>query len=230
MAPGIPTSPETQAPPVKDAENMCVLFENEEVLAVDKPAGIAVIPERRETTPCLLHALEKERGERLFVVHRLDKEVSGILLFARTASMHRHLSLEFENRRVKKTYQALVHGRIREKKGSVDAPIRLFGSGRMGVDREGGKPSLTHWEMELSGENLSLIRVFPVTGRRHQIRVHLYHMGHPIVGDLRYGEKESQKGWPRLMLHAHQLECGLPCGRLLRLESSVPHLFHTFLR
>lgn len=209
---------------------MHILFENEDLLVVEKAVGIAVIPERRDTAPCLLHLLETMRDERLYVVHRLDKEVSGVLLFARNAHMHRHLSLAFEQRRVRKSYLALVHGQLTREEGTVDAPIRIFGSGRMGVDALSGKKSLTHWKREAGGNGMTRLAVFPVTGRRHQIRVHLYHMGHPIVGDRRYGEKAMQQEWPRLMLHAHQLECCLPSGEMLHVVSSMPAVFETLLR
>ncbi|TYT75369.1 RluA family pseudouridine synthase [Desulfobotulus mexicanus] len=202
-----------------------IIFENEGLLALEKPEGIAVIPERHNERACLLHIIEEELGKRLFVVHRLDKEVSGILLFAKTAQMHRYLNLQFEQRRVQKTYMALVHGCPEEKAGSIHASIRAFGSGRMGIDPEKGKVSLTRWEVIREARDKSLIAAFPVTGRRHQIRVHLYHIGHPIVGDLRYGDKNLQKNYPRLMLHAHGLECPMPDGGILRLDSPVPDTF-----
>ncbi|TWI74308.1 tRNA pseudouridine32 synthase / 23S rRNA pseudouridine746 synthase [Desulfobotulus alkaliphilus] len=202
-----------------------ILFENEELLALEKPEGIAVIPERHKESACLLHIMEEKLGKRLFVVHRLDKEVSGILLFAKTAQMHRHLNLEFEQRRIQKTYMALVHGCPKEKTGNIHASIRAFGSGRMGIDPEKGKGSHTRWEVIRGGKDQSLLAAFPVTGRRHQIRVHLYHIGHPIVGDLRYGDKNMQKNYPRLMLHAHGLECRMPDGKMLRLDSPLPDVF-----
>lgn len=189
---------------------VAVLQEEKDFIAVVKPEGISAIPERNPEAVSLVRQLEARMGEKLFVVHRLDKEVSGLIVFARNAAMHRCLSLQFERRQVEKTYLALVHGKVAGKSGVVDAPIRQFGSGRMGVDGARGKQSETRWEILEEGEDCSLLRVHPVTGRRHQIRVHLYHMGHPIIGDLRYGEKTLQARWPRVMLHSNSICFHLP--------------------
>ncbi|MCW7754425.1 RluA family pseudouridine synthase [Desulfobotulus sp. H1] len=202
-----------------------VLFESEDLLIVDKPAGVAVIPERDKTAPCLLHKVETCCRNRLYVVHRLDKEVSGVLVFAKKAAAHRFLSMEFEHRRVQKNYLALVHGLPDKKTGSLRAPIRAFGSGRMGVDVLRGKESLTHWHQIGEYGDKALLDVFPVTGRRHQIRVHLYHMGYPIVGDLRYGDRGLQQEWERLMLHARHLTLPLPDGGSVHVKSPVPEAF-----
>ncbi len=181
-----------------------VVSESAELLVVFKPEGIATIAERDPATPNLRTLLETERSERLFVVHRLDKDVSGLLLLARTAAAHRELSLTFEHRLAEKTYLALVHGSVVRDEGSIDAPLREFGSGRMGVAAR-GKASLTHYRVLQRGPRQTLVAARPVTGRRHQIRVHLYSLGHPIAGDPRYGERELSKQVGRLMLHAWQL-------------------------
>lgn len=180
------------------------VFEDEALLAVNKPEGISSIPERDLSVPSVRRVLEAERGAQLFVVHRLDKEVSGVLLFAKSASAHRELSLAFEHRRVEKLYLAVVHGTVRRDAFTIDAPLREYGSGRMGVDPR-GKPSLSHVRVLDRTTANTLVEVRPKTGRRHQIRAHLYSEGHPLVGDRRYGQHRGSDA-PRLLLHARRLD------------------------
>jgi tRNA pseudouridine32 synthase/23S rRNA pseudouridine746 synthase len=179
------------------------LFESEALLAVNKPEGISSIPERDLGVPSVRRVLEGARGETLFVVHRLDKEVSGVLLFAKNAVAHRELSIAFEQRRVEKRYLAVVHGRIEKDELVIDAPLREYGSGRMGVDPR-GKPSRTRVRVIERAPSTTLVEVRPETGRRHQIRAHLYSEGHALVGDSRYGDTKKNQGG-RLMLHASRL-------------------------
>ena len=126
------------------------------------------------------------------------------------------LSLQFEERRVRKTYLAVVQGEVR-KNGKVDAALREFGSGRIGVDPS-GKPSATRYWVRLNYPDATLLRVEPLTGRRHQIRAHLYHLGHPILGDTLYGKERPVGGAPRLMLHSHDLAFKHPSGDLVKLS------------
>ncbi len=204
-----------------------ILFEDENVLAVDKPPGLA--SNREAKSGGLPGALAAERGGRLFPVHRLDKEAGGVILFAKTPEAHRFLNAAFEKREVRKTYLALVHGRLKRNRGTVDKPIREFGSGRMGVDPSRGKPSVTEFEVEERFENATLVRVRPVTGRRHQIRVHLYALGHPIVGDSRYGDAALRHAAPRLMLHALEIVFPLSGGGTATATSPPPPSFAGFL-
>ena len=183
-----------------------VLYEDDDIVAIEKPPGVSSIPERNRAVESVLSILEKQRGSKLFIVHRLDKEVGGIMLFAKNAPAHKYLNEAFFAKNVHKTYLALVHGTIREDNGEIDRPIRQFGSGRMGIDEKTGKPSVTRYDVIKRFDGRTLVHAFPVTGRRHQIRVHLYHIGHPIVGDRRYGNKALQKNFPRLMLHAERIE------------------------
>jgi tRNA pseudouridine32 synthase/23S rRNA pseudouridine746 synthase len=207
-----------------------VLYEDAYLLAIHKPEGLAAIPERNPAHPSARQLLETARGERLFVVHRLDKEASGILLFARTPETHRYLNELFAARRVHKIYRALVHGRVASMQGQIQAPIRAFGSGRMGVDFQRGKLSETRYRvLEYVGEAYTLLELSPLTGRRHQIRVHCYHLGHPIVGDIRYGERAQQQPFPRLMLHALRLRFRHPEGHELELTAPEPESFQHVL-
>ncbi|CAM3218262.1 RluA family pseudouridine synthase [Rhodothermus bifroesti] len=207
-----------------------VLYEDAYLLAIHKPEGLAAIPERDPAQPSARQLLETFRGERLFVVHRLDKEASGVLLFARTPEAHRYLNALFATRRVHKIYRALVHGCVSPEQGQIQAPIRAFGSGRMGVDFQRGKPSETRYRvLAYVGNAYTLLEALPLTGRRHQIRVHCYHLGHPIVGDLRYGDRSKQQAFPRLMLHALTLRFPHPEGPELELTAPLPESFQHVL-
>ena len=203
-----------------------ILHEDAAVIAVAKPQGISAIPERDLSIPSIRTIMEQHLGKRLFVVHRLDKEVSGVMLFAKTAEAHRYLNGEFSGRRIRKTYLALVHGLITADQGIIDAPIRQFGSGRMGVDFQNGKPSVTRFKVLERRDPHTLIEAYPETGRRHQIRVHLYHIGHPIVGDRRYGDKNLRDPASRLMLHAARVEWKNPDGSQVAVECQAPEEFH----
>jgi tRNA pseudouridine32 synthase / 23S rRNA pseudouridine746 synthase len=203
-----------------------VLHESPGVLAVAKPEGISTIPERDLAVPSLQRLLEERRGERLWVVHRLDKEVSGLVLFARNPEAHRELSLAFEHRRVHKTYLALVHGVVEKDRFTVELPLKEFGSGRMGV-HDRGKPSVTEIVVRQRLADLTLVEASPVTGRRHQLRVHLYASGHPIVGDVRYGDRARAERYPRLMLHS--LRLSTEAAGIGQLECPPPESFRALL-
>lgn len=202
-----------------------ILFEDQDILAVNKPEGLASIPESAEGKASLLSLLEPAFPGKLYVVHRLDKEVSGVLLFAKNAAVHKHLNDQFSNRNVRKTYAALTHGVIKETDGIIDKPLHQFGSGRMGVDLYRGKPCITEFRVADRFEGYTLVKAHPLTGRRHQIRVHFYSIGHPIVGDLRYGDKLVQRAFPRLMLHAQEIAFRLPSGEEVAIEAPIPETF-----
>jgi tRNA pseudouridine32 synthase / 23S rRNA pseudouridine746 synthase len=201
------------------------LFEDDDVLAVNKPEGLASIPERDTTQENLLSLLSAARHTKLYIVHRLDKEVSGVIIFAKNAAAHRFLNEQFSHHTVRKTYRAVVHGVITQKGGTIDVPLRQFGSGRMGVDSKRGKKSVTTFHVLKRFAAHTLVEVHPVTGRRHQIRVHLYRLGHAIVGDPMYGERAMQYPFPRLMLHAQKIEVRLPSGNEVMIEVPMPESF-----
>jgi RluA family pseudouridine synthase len=205
-----------------------VVHEEAGLLAVDKPEGISTIPERDPAVPSVQKLLEEARGERLFVVHRLDREVSGVVLFARDAEVHRALSIAFETRAVEKTYLAVAHGRIEHDRGTIDRPIAQFGSGRMGVHEGRGKTSRTDFVVTARHASATEVEVHPVTGRRHQIRVHFHVIGHALVGDPRYGDLAQQAAWPRLMLHAFRVRAPL-FGRHVEVEVPPPESYRAVL-
>lgn len=202
-----------------------VLYEDEDILAVNKPEGLVAVPERRRVEQSLIEMLSTQRAEKLYIVHRIDRETSGVIVFARNAEAHRQLNRQFETRSVEKVYLALVHGIIRDDQGEIDKPLRQFGSGRVGVDDQRGKASVTEFRVLDRLPAFTLLEVRPRTGRRHQIRVHLYSIGHPVLGDPLYGDKAVQSSYPRLMLHARRLSLHLPSGQRLTLEAPIPESF-----
>ncbi len=204
-----------------------VLYETDDYIAVDKPEGVVSVAEAgRGGLPELI---KPHYAGKLYPVHRLDRGASGVIVFAKNAAAHRHLNGAFDRREVQKTYLAVVDGLPASNRGQINAPIREFGSGRMGVDPKRGKPSTTDWKVAERFDAATLLRVSPATGRRHQIRAHLYHIGHPILGDLRYGDKARQQAFPRLMLHALSLEFALPSGERVTVEAPPPPSFEAVL-
>lgn len=202
-----------------------ILYENTDLIAVNKPEGLAAIPEQYPQESSLFERLCEERGETLFIVHRIDKDTSGVILFARNAEAHRHLNREFEMRWVRKVYLALTHGVVEGEWGTIDKPLARFGSGRVGVNPQRGKASLTEYRVTRRFPAHTLLEAYPKTGRRHQIRVHLYSIGHPILGDRLYGDRALQRDWPRMMLHAQRLTIQPPSGDELTVEAPLPESF-----
>jgi len=206
-----------------------ILFEDDDVVVVDKPEGLASIPERSTEKECLLLLLSKLLAQKLLVVHRLDKEVSGIIVFAKNPEAHRCLNDQFCTRAVRKTYLGLAQGVIEQQSGTINMPIRQFGSGRMGIDASRGKRSVTTYQVMKRFEAYTLVSINPITGRRHQIRAHFFGIGHPIAGDLKYGDRAVQRRFPRLMLHAQRIEFRLPTGREMAVDAPVPESFDSFM-
>ena len=204
------------------------LYRDPDLVAVNKPEGVAAVPEHAHDPACLSELVSLALGLKAMPVHRLDKDVSGLIIYACHAHSHRFLNTVFEERRAQKTYLALVHGTVLMESGTVDQPIREYGSGRMGVS-PGGKPSVTDYRVRERFGAFTLLEVAPRTGRRHQIRVHLYHLGHPIVGDLRYGDRASQQHFGRLMLHASGIALPTPSGTPLVLRDCPSATFDTEL-
>lgn len=177
------------------------IFCDENIVVVSKKEGILVIKGRGtlKDTESLYDILLKDFGK-LYIVHRIDKDTSGIVVFAKNKEVHKKINLLFEERRIKKSYLALVWGNIKEEI-EINKPIKEFSSGRCGISLD-GKESHTLIIPKMTLGRYSLVEAIPYTGRRHQIRVHLYSIGHPIVGDLLYGDLKDQRGFKRMYLHA----------------------------
>jgi tRNA pseudouridine32 synthase/23S rRNA pseudouridine746 synthase len=202
-----------------------IVLENDNLIAVNKPEGMAAVPLRKPDGQSLFELLCAQRHEKLYVVHRIDRDTSGLIVLARNAQAHRWLNRQFETRSVEKTYLAVVHGSMEADQGSIDKPLRRFGSGRVGVDCERGKPSLTEFRVLARCPSFTLVQAQPRSGRQHQIRVHFYSIGHPVAGDPLYGDTNLQSGITRLMLHAWRLTLQTPDNLRHSLEAPVPESF-----
>jgi RluA family pseudouridine synthase len=195
---------------------LTILHEDESIVAVSKPSGRATAPGGGiQGGESLQEEVAAHIGAKAFLVHRLDRGTSGVIVFAKDAETHRRLSMAFEGREVGKIYLALVQGHMDAMAGEISDPLRTFGSGRVGI-APSGQEAVTSYAVKERLPANDLLEVMPVTGRRHQIRVHLYAVGHPIVGDTRYGDDRPVGGAPRLMLHASELT--LADGLELRAE------------
>jgi tRNA pseudouridine32 synthase/23S rRNA pseudouridine746 synthase len=185
-----------------------VVFEDDRIIAVNKPVGLPTIPGRGEIGVAVNIEIERRLRKKIFVVHRLDLDASGILVFAKDAETHRLLSMEFEERRAKKEYLVAVMGQM-SGSGEISKPLREFSSGRVAPAPD-GKKAVTRWRVERSLGGATLLRVETLTGRKHQIRAHFSSEGHPVLGDPRYGPPPRPIGGAkRLMLHAHTLHLDL---------------------
>jgi 23S rRNA pseudouridine1911/1915/1917 synthase len=204
-----------------------ILFEDEWLIAVDKPAGLLTHESRDLNRPSLTAMVERHLGRRAFVHHRLDEGTSGVVLFATDAAANPGLARSFANRKVTKVYSALVKRPPVDWPDdlTLDAPLQVAKNGEV-LTADGGVSSLTLIRILERGRQTLLVEARPVTGRKHQIRVHLAAAGAPILGDMRYGARSS--GASRLMLHAERLELTHPVtGKPLAISSPRPRIFTT---
>ncbi len=190
-----------------------ILHQDHEILLVNKPAGLLSVPGKGDhLADCLLARVQAAFPEAL-LVHRLDRDTSGVMVFAMTPHAQRALGLQFEKRQVKKTYVARVWGHVAEKTGRIDLPLIVDWPNRplQHVDFERGKPAVTDWRVQRHEDGTTRVRLYPQTGRSHQLRVHMKEIGHPILGDPFYATGPA-RDFPRLMLHAENLRLRHPDG------------------
>lgn len=219
-----------------------LLFLDDDLIVLDKPAGLTVHPGAGQSTGTLAHRLLGRFPEisgvggpgRPGIVHRLDKGTSGAMVVARTAEAYRTLTAAFAARRVEKHYLAIVHGTPKALRGVIEAPIGRHASERKRMTvRSDGRPATTRYRTIASAAGLALVELELMTGRTHQIRVHLKHLRHPIVGDATYGEARHRelasapgravRTFPRPALHSWRLAFGHPRSQaLLRFEAPLP--------
>lgn len=190
-----------------------ILHEDHEILVVNKPAGLLSVPGKGpDLADCLIARLEAVYPQ-VLLVHRLDRDTSGVMVFGLTPHAQRHLGLQFEKRQTKKTYLARVVGRLEPKTGTVDLPLIVDWPNRplQKVDHETGKPAVTDWRVMKATDDESRVKLYPQTGRSHQLRVHMLALGHPILGDPLYAPETADQ-YPRMMLHAEELRLRHPDG------------------
>ncbi len=230
--------------------NYTILHEDEQILIVSKPSGLLTIPDRMGNKESLLGLLEQKFGK-VFVVHRLDRETSGVLCFARNEAAHRNLSLQFEHHTTDKFYLALVDGVLHHEEGEIDKPIGEHPviPGKMAISNS-GKPSLTFYRVAERFKHFTLAEVLIKTGRTHQIRVHFQSIGYPLAVDALYGRraamylseikgksyksgKYSEEERPlmeRTSLHAARLRLDHPAtGERLEFKAELPKDFAAVL-
>ncbi|WP_299202739.1 RluA family pseudouridine synthase [uncultured Tateyamaria sp.] len=201
-----------------------ILHDDAEMLVVDKPSGLLSVPGKGEhLSDCLIARVQAVWPQAL-LVHRLDRDTSGVVVFGLTPHAQRFLSKQFELRSAKKTYVARVWGRMTPRTGRVDLPLIVDWPNRprQHVDHENGKPAVTDWRVLRDTETESRVRLFPQTGRSHQLRVHMLALGHPILGDPFYAEGPARE-FDRLMLHSEELRIKHPdSGKMMRFRASAP--------
>jgi 23S rRNA pseudouridine1911/1915/1917 synthase len=217
------------------SRSLAKLFEDEWLLVIDKPAGLVVHPgagEKQETVLDIfryyypqINAMSDQ--ERPGIVHRLDKDTSGILILAKTEEAQEKMQELFQEREMRKTYLALVKGQMRFRNGTIDLPLArsLKIRARFEVpkeDRHDQREAVTDFSVIRAFEQFTYVRLMPHTGRTHQLRVHLTHFGNPVLGDILYGNRKNP-GFPRLALHAYQIEFIHPfTGNGIRVTSPLP--------
>lgn len=202
-----------------------IIYQDDDIVILDKPSGLLSVPGKAPEHADSLQA----RVQRVFpsasIVHRLDMATSGIMLMAMNKAAHRHLSRQFELRQTEKSYEAIVYGWPSEESGEVNLPLICDWPNRpkQMVDHERGKKALTRWQVLSKGKDTSRIELFPITGRSHQLRVHMLSLGHPIIGDRLYAHPTALSLASRLHLHAKYLSFNHPSnGIKQRFFSPVP--------
>jgi len=216
-----------------------ILYEDEQVVVINKPQGMVVHPgagNYRGTLANALYFRQLNRGETLRaglrpgIVHRLDKDTSGVIIAAYNDTAHTFLADQFKSRSVKKTYAAIVSGRVKNSRGRIETCIARDPRNRkLFAVREGGKTAITLYRVIKTWDSHSLLLLRPRTGRTHQLRVHMKYLGHPISGDALYGSPDAF--FPRLMLHAKSLKIALPGGTERQVfNAPLPERFREMIR
>jgi 23S rRNA pseudouridine1911/1915/1917 synthase len=226
-----------------------ILLENDSIIILNKSAGVLVLPDRFNPDTLNLYALLKETFGTIFVVHRIDRETSGVVLFAKNAEMHSFLNTMFERRQVKKKYRAIVVGKPFADGGSIDLPIagNEHGVRKMKIDKKNGKEAETEYSVIEKFKDFALVEARPLTGRTHQIRLHLSAIGLPVLADPLYGNgsrfflssvKRNYKSHgeekpllARTALHAYSLSFRYPTSdEMIFIQTPIPKDMDTVLK
>ncbi|MEW6009428.1 MAG: RluA family pseudouridine synthase [Candidatus Omnitrophota bacterium] len=214
-----------------------IIYEDEDILAIDKPSGLSVHPGAGNKINTVANALiaytdklSKIDPNRPGIVHRLDKDTSGIMVIARNNEAHYNLTTQFKNHSIKKTYLAVVEGQVQFDEGFIDAPIETDARNRqrMKVNFASNRPARTEYKVLKRFQNFSVLELSPITGRTHQLRVHMKYLGHPIVGDKKYS---SRVKFNRLCLHAKSIRLQHPkTNEVIELEAKIPEEISVFIK
>ena len=219
-----------------------VVYEDDDVIAVNKPTGLVVHPAPGHPDGTLVNALLHHCGDSLSgvggekrpgIVHRIDRDTSGLIIAAKNDEAHLGLSAQLADHSLARTYECLVVGNLREDSGTVNAPIGRHHTDRkkMAVTAKNSRHAVTHWEVIARYNGATHVRCRLETGRTHQIRVHMAHIGHPILGDTVYGSKKAVPGLTGQCLHAVGLRFIHPrSGELVELSCPLPQEFETYLK
>lgn len=201
--------PFTYAPP---QQALSVIGETSDYLIIDKPAGLLSVPGK--SYPDCMESRVRAHCPEALTIHRLDMATSGLMVFAKNKAAQRHFGLQFERRQTKKTYIADVAGHVSDKSGRVNLPIWTdwINRPKQMIDFEKGRRAVTDWEIETQDEDITRLRLHPITGRSHQLRLHAACLGHAILGDRLYASDEAFNKTNRLHLHAHALSFREPTG------------------
>ena len=191
-----------------------IVYRDDDLLVLDKPSGLLAVPGRGPDLQDCLSARVQARFPAALVVHRIDRNTSGLVVMALSATAQRELSRQFAERTVEKRYVAVVFGCPPASAGTIELPIRkdFDRPPRHMIDRVDGRPAHTAWRLIERSADRSRLEVEPLTGRSHQIRLHLATLGHPILGDNLYAHDEARAMSPRLLLHAAHLSLSHPAG------------------
>lgn len=211
------------APPQNPAIE--VLFQDDDLVVLNKPGGLLSVPGKAIEHKDSLQLRVQRVWPSATIVHRLDMATSGLMIMAMNKTSHRHISKQFETRSVKKTYYARVFGHLKNPKGRVDLPLICDWPNRpkQMVSHERGKSACTFYEVASQNATSSLVKLNPITGRSHQLRVHMLSLGHPILGDKLYAHEEAKTLSERLCLHAHKIMFTHPSNQQdLFFESPYP--------
>lgn len=192
-----------------------IVHEDDDIVVLNKPSGLLSVPGKHEEHKDCLETRVQNCFAGAGTIHRLDMDTSGLLIMARHKEAHRYIGYQFERRLTEKAYVARVLGVVKDEQGTVDLPLICDWPNRpkQKVDHELGRSALTHYEVIDRADNETRVKLTPVTGRSHQLRVHMLAIGHPILGDRFYGEGEALARAPRLMLHAKTLTIRHPATK-----------------
>lgn len=202
-----------------------ILYADNHILVVHKDPDLLSVPGRGEDKQDCLWRRVQQRFPTALIVHRLDYPTSGIMVLGLSRESHRHLSIQFQERLTEKRYQAIVDGRLPRASGTVDQPLRCDWDNRplQIIDHEQGKPAQTHWQVLEYLTNATRVVLTPITGRSHQLRVHMQYLGHPILGDRFYANPDQRARSERLLLHAESLSFNHPATQeRLSFSASCP--------